>query len=145
MKKFLLFALLSVVGLGLWSCSDDDDWQPVSYDSLPAQAMQYIDDYCGGLSIYNVEYDDGYYEVTFTSGLEIEFNSAGQWVQVDAPFGAAVPDGFVPFPIQDYVDSYYPMASVNEISRQAYGYEVELTNGYEIDFGPDGSVLSPMM
>lgn len=83
------------------------------------------------------------YDVKLTSGFELEFDASGQWVEVDGPMAAAIPNqDFIPQPIRDYVAGHYPAPlAINSISRDAQGYEVELIDLLEIEFDLDGNFV----
>ena len=145
MKK-LLFALFAVVAaFTVWSCSDDDDgpdYKVIEYSQLPQAAKDFISRHYNVEEIMKVErdgdHDGSAYEVRFLNGAEVEFDAAGQWVDVDAPAGYAIPEGIAPQPIVNYVTNTFPQYSINEISREKYGYEIELTNGLDLPFDHDG-------
>lgn len=147
MKKTLkLLALLMVclMPAALWSCSDDDDDdrdEPASWNMLPGQAKSFIDDYYDGMAIKYIkrDVDDGVveYDVKFVNGQEITFDDDGRWIDVDAPDGMTVPAGIVPAQIDDYVGLNYPGDSINEISRESWGYDVDLNIGPDLMFDHD--------
>lgn len=151
MKKTLKLALL-LLGLLLtpvmWGCDDDEDdfrQELVSYDKLPLPAQSFVSQFYPGVNVLRVEkdYDDGVvvYEVTFSNGHEVTFDSDGNWVEVDAPDGMSIPDGIVPMTIQQYLDTNYPNYGVNDLSKTAFGYEVELTTGLDLMFDRVGNFI----
>lgn len=142
-----LFTLLCAVVLsfGLFSCSDDDKDISITADQLPATAASFIRDYYSPddvLSVYK-DTDDGTteYEVILKNGHKVTFNDKGEWTDVDAPQGQSVPTKFVPEPILNYVSTNFPGIGINEISKERYGYDVELVNGLDLTFGLDGAFL----
>lgn len=145
MKKSMhVFALLFVglLGFTLWSCSDNDDRDEIiSQKNLPSAAQSFISTYYPDVQILKAvqekEHGKIEYDVTLGNGHEITFDSQGEWIDVDAPFGDVVPEGIVPQQIAAYVAENYPLVGVNEISRIVTGYEVELTNGYDLYFDTD--------
>lgn len=143
MKKAFLFFALSFIALFAWSCSDNDDKDvPVSYEMLPTQAKEFLNNYFPGDRTVKIERDGKHsyssYDVVLSSGYEVEFDAAGLWTDVDAPNQKAVPDGIVPEAIKKYVTDTFPAYLINEISRDSNGYEVELTNGLDLHFDRDG-------
>lgn len=148
MKKLYLLLMLCVFSCVAWSCSDNDDDKdtPISLSDLPTAARTFISKFVPDdevvrvvkeVSASNVQYD-----VRFRSGLEIEFDGAGNWTDVDAPNGQTVPTGIVPAEIQKYIDTNYNAIGVNEISIDARGnYEVELLSGIDLLFDSDGNFI----
>ena len=146
MKKLLsVFGLASLCLLLVTfvSCSDKNDDEPVAPDQLPGAAMQFIQNYFPGTTISNIEYDkkDKEYEVYLSNAYEITFDQAGTWQEVDAPDGYAVPEGIVPEPILNFVALEYTGQGINEIDKTTYGYHVELINGMDLKFAPNGEFI----
>lgn len=145
MKK-LLFALFATLAVfTLWSCSDDDDSpseKAIEYSQLPQAAKDFISRHYNVEEVMRIErdgdHDGSAFEVKFMNGSEVEFDAAGQWIDVDAPAGYPIPEGIAPQPIVNYVTNTFPEYSINEISRENYGYEIELTNGLDLKFDKDG-------
>lgn len=68
-------------------------------------------------------------------GTELEFNSNGEWIEIDAEDNKAVADIFVPEAILSYVTVNYPDAVIENIDRKNNNrYEVELNNDVELYF-----------
>lgn len=138
--KFIPLLLIAVLGITLSSCSDDDD--PITPAELPASAKVFISTYYPDATILSANQDDDGYEVTLSDGTNIDFNYAGLWQDVDAPFGQSVPTGFYPMAIDEYLSLNLPGAAINEISIEPSGnFEVELIDGTDILFGPEGSFI----
>lgn len=144
MKKTLSLLFATLLAVMVWSCSSDDD-TPIPVSDLPAGAKNFIAMYFPQDKIVSVERDGSNplaeYDVTFASGFEVEFNSAGDWVDVDAPMGQTIPYGIAPGAIQSYVSLNYPTNGINEISTEINGYEVELVSGLELLFDLQGNFL----
>lgn len=144
MKKYL-FIFACILGISMAACSDDDDWESIDFDQLPPQAIAYLETYWGGYQISDIEQDGSgagaTYDVTLTNGVEIEFDGSGLWVDVDAPMGMSLPTAFINPGITNYVSLNFPMEGINEISREYYGFEVDLTNNVELYFNNVGEIL----
>ena len=81
------------------------------------------------------------YEVTYTDRTEVEFDTKGEWTSVDRKY-TAVPAAIVPKQITDYVaKSNFPNQEIRKIERNAYTWEIELTNGLEIKFDRNFRVI----
>ena len=107
--------LVLSAGIFMTACSDDKD-EPVQMTELPQIAQNFLSTYFGKDKIVSAE-----------------------WPDVDAPYGKVIPSGIVPEVIANYIEVQCPGVGINEISRDSLGYEVELANGTELRFKPDGS------
>ena len=143
-RYFKSVALAMFSAVLLWSCSDDKD-EPVAVTTLPEAAQTFLSSHYAGVKEqsavrdkddHNVEYD-----VRLANGHEVTFDAEGNWTDVDAPTGQTVPDGLVPEAVALYIATNYPSEGINEISRSAAGYEVDLTNGVDLVFDSFGNFL----
>lgn len=137
--------LVCLMGVTLWSCSDDKD-EPISQTELPDQAKTFLTQYFGTTEIANVTKDVDHgtteYDVILVSGHKITFNAAGEWIDAEAPRGGQLPTGFIPGAITTYLATNYPGVTVTEISREKTGgYDVELANGLDLMFDANGTLL----
>lgn len=142
-KTFRLLSLLliSVMGLGFASCSDDDD-EVIAGSELPSEAKAFVSEYFPSASIVSARKDKNEYEVTLSEGTRIEFDKKGVWQDVDAALGKTVPSGFYPASIDEYISATTEGIGINEISKEKRGYDVELTGGIEMLFDYDGQFIS---
>ena len=140
MKKIYLLLMLCVFSCVTWSCSDDDDKDVIRIPvkDLPSRAQSFISDFFGEDEVIKVTKETSpgasSYDVLFASGLEIDFDADGNWTDVDAPRGKVLPAGIVPLEIEEQLPDLSTTTGVNEISRDIYGYELELINGQELAF-----------
>lgn len=74
-----------------------------------------------------------------TSGAEIDFNSKGEWYEVDTK-RAALPASIVPAYISDYVKANFSNEYITKIEKDWYGLEVELTNDLNLKFNKKGDL-----
>lgn len=109
---------------------------------LPQAAKDIIrNNFKAQVSVIKIDKDFGRvseYDVVLTDGSEIQFDSKGNWRDVEAARGKVVPDGFVPKAIRSYVADNQRGAGIVSISREGKDYEVELSNGVDMKFGKDG-------
>lgn len=143
--KWMYLAAVAVLAPSLASCDKHDD-QPISPNALPTAAQQFVKQYYADATIIYVEKDkdhyDGEYDVTLSNATEITFDRQGNWVDVDAPKGQTIPDGIAPATIASYVTTNYTAPiGINEISKERFGYEVELTTGLDLRFDANGTYL----
>lgn len=117
----------------------------IAENQLPQTARDFIAKHFPGDAIRKAESDQGRrgteYEVDLNSGAEIDFSSDGNWKEVKAAHGQAVPDAIVPEGIAKLVKDSYSGLAIKEISRKRGGYEVELTNGTELKLTEDGKPM----
>ena len=143
MKKFLLFALTAILSFGFSACNDDDDIIPAV--QLPESSQSFISQFFPDAEVIKVEkkgnHSNTEYTVKFANGCEVEFDSLGEWTDVDAPVGRTIPSGIAPTAIEEYVSNYFPGNGINEISRDYSGYEVTLVSGVDLTFSLDGQLI----
>lgn len=73
------------------------------------------------------------YKVQFSNAIEIEFDGKGNWEEIDGNH-TAIPISAIPAKIAAYVKTNYKDASVTKIDKSRWGYEVDLSNGLELEF-----------
>ena len=143
MKKILVTAVLLFAGITV-SLADSND-RPITLDKLPAAAQSFLKTHFADLTLaYAVEDPKlvgSEYEVTYTDRTEVEFDNKGEWSSVERKY-AAVPASIVPTQISAYVaKSSFPNQYIKKIERNAYTWEIELSNGIEIEFDKDFRVI----
>ena len=111
--------------------------KPVTLEQLPAAAQQTIKQHFPNRQIalakMEVELLGKKYDVIFTNGDKIEFDSKGQWIDIHCEF-SQVPNALIPAPIATYVKNNYPQTVVINIERDRRVYDVDLSNGLELTF-----------
>ena len=73
------------------------------------------------------------YDVVFADGSKVEFDAKGEWTEIDCT-RSAVPSALIPSQILSFVKRTYPGVFITQIDRDRYGYDVDLSNGLEIEF-----------
>lgn len=120
---------------------------PINSSELPKAAQQFLTKHFPGDNIRKAEKDQGRrgmeYEVDLTSGAEIDFTADGNWKEVKAAHGKAVPAAIVPAGIAKYVSTNHAGQTIIEISMKRGGYEVELSNKVELHLTKEGTVMQP--
>ncbi len=118
---------------------------PIAQTELPKAAQTFLSKHFAGDNIRKVEKDRERrgleYEVDLNSGAEVDFKSDGDWKEVKAAKGKAVPAAIVPSAIAKYVSTNFPGQSIVEISRKRGGYKVELSNGSELKLTKDAKPM----
>lgn len=146
MKKLMMFLAVVVAAVALWSCDKDSSEEPVAYDNLPVAAKTFLSTYYNGVNILSLTKDTDYdhvvtFEAKLADGTEVDFNASGEWTSVDAADHMIIPEGIAPAQIVTITTERAPMFGINSISKEKYGYEVELTNGLEMKFDHNFNVI----
>ena len=142
MKKWtFLFVGMLLFNMTLWAGND----KPIQVTDMPKAAQQFIKNHFPNQSVamakMEKEFMDKNYDVVFTDGSKLEFDKKGHWTKVDCG-RQEVPQAVVPVAIRKYVSQNYPDAKVQAIElTDRKGYEVELSNGFEIKFDKRMNVI----
>ncbi|RNL87917.1 hypothetical protein ED312_09305 [Sinomicrobium pectinilyticum] len=150
MKKrfFKGLAILGVVGAFV-ACSSDDDNNDSTIDAsdLPAAGIALIEVHFEGATVTRAEMknkadaDGTLYEVTLSNGFDIDLDAEGNWTDIDGN-GQQVPDALVPAPILEYTDEHYPdPLFIESIDTEPAGYDVEISDGTDLDFDAEGNFV----
>lgn len=119
---------------------------PVKQSELPKTILTFLDRHFHGDAVTKAEKDQGRrgteYEVDLGSGAEIDFRDNGEWKEVKASRGNAVPAAIIPAEISKYVSEKFKGRDIVEISRKRGGYEVELSDGTELRLTEDASPMN---
>ena len=133
MKKIVTL-LMSLAFFATIANADD---RPIDYEQLPSAAKSFIESDFPMQTISYITKDmdllDTAYNVHFANGLEIEFNSKGEWKEISCAT-SPIDSKYIPRQIIDAVATRWPGEKFKKIERYKYGYEVELTNSLELKF-----------
>lgn len=143
MKKFVKGILVLAVSLTTMTVFGQD--KVITIDGLPNVAQDFIKKYYNVKDVALVEVEDELfsskeYQVKLSDGTDLEFDSKGKWKEVDAEL-QGVPQEIVPGNIREYVNKSFPNNKIVQISRSSRKYEVELTNGIDLDFDQKGNFI----
>ncbi len=134
MKRIILSLAAIIMAAGT-ALADND--KPITIDQLPVTAKQFIANYFSGAKVsyakMETDFFDKSYEVVFTDGNKAEFDSKGEWTNVDCKF-TQVPESIIPQQIRNYVTTNYKEMKIVEIDREKREYEVKLNNSLELKF-----------
>lgn len=140
MKKILAL-LLTIAVCSITAAARDTISRNVA--DLPAKAQQTLSKNFPKQGVNHIKIDrktfgGADYDVILNNGTEIDFNSDGEWTEVDCG-KSAVPSGFVIKPIADYVKKNYPKQKIVTIEKNRNNYELELSNGVDLKFDRSGN------
>ena len=142
MKK-IVFLFISLFAMNFVALAGND--KPIQVSEMPKAAQLFIKNHFADLSVAmaKVETDflDKNYDVVFTNGNKVEFDKKGNWTNVDCEH-TQVPVAILPEAIRQYVAKNYPDAKVLKIElTDRKGYDVELSNGFELEFDKRMNVI----
>lgn len=114
----------------------------ITKNELPKTAQKFVSDYFAKSTIDYVKMDKETfstdYKVKFTDGSEIEFDSKGEWTEIDGN-KTVIPTGFIQKSILTYVKEKFPNTQIIKIEKGRFGkQEVKLSNGLELEFNSKG-------
>ena len=139
MKKALVFALFIGIALTNTSCNNDKKTKVINdFVRVYFPDTEVIANIKDGLDC----------DVTLSDYTQIGFdgNLFGklEWDEVDcrhASLSPTVPAALVPAEITNYVNRIHGSQSVTKISKDNRGWEIELSNGIEIEFDKRFNVI----
>lgn len=143
MKKIIISAAI-LLGSFITMNADNRE-RPTTVDKLPAPAQEFLRTHFNDLTVAFVVEDPkmmgSEYEVTYTDRTEVDFDTNGNWTSVERKY-SAVPESVVPQQIAAFVaKSNFPGQYIKSISRNAYTWEIELTNDLEVKFDINFNVI----
>ncbi len=136
-KLFILFAAL----LPATAAMADYD-RPVRFEELPAAARTFIGTHFADAKVTLATVDRGLFttwDVIFSDGTQIEFDSRGQWTEIDCRRGF-VPEAALPAGVASFLREHYPDARVRDIERDGRYFDVNLNNRLELTFDLNGNL-----
>lgn len=143
MKKTIFAAFMLLIGIA--SAKADND-RPINFNQLPEVSQEFLTQHFGNLTLAyateDMKYVGSEYEVVYTDRTEIDFDTKGQWTSVERRY-EAVPAEIIPAEIARYL-STSDLAKgqhVRKISRDRLEWEVELSNGFELEFDNQFNIL----
>ena len=120
------------------------DHRFINFEDLPTKAKSFVRTYFGHYDIHFVKIEMTMtrtdYTVQFENGMKIEFNSNGDWDEVNSP-SDCLPSDFLNNMIINHLNKNYPDYCLHVISKGKHKFEVELTNGLELVFNKKGEFL----
>ncbi len=144
LKTLLPLLFIAFFGVAMAACSDDDNDKDliITSSNLPEVSRTFISTYFPNATVVKAIKDKDEYEVILSDKTEIDFYTSGEWKDVDAPAGQALPTGFYPADIDLYLAYNLEGVGINEISKDKHGYDVETVTGLDIRFDYDGKYIN---
>ena len=141
LSKITMFVLLLVT---VTSVSAED--KVIPFSKLPTKAQTFVKKHFSEKDVATVMMDTEYfikkeYKVILKNGSKIEFGSDGEWEQVEMKGGSAVPALIIPQKISEHIRKSFPDTFVKEIKKERSRYEVEISNGLDLEFSKEGAFI----
>lgn len=142
MKRFLNLAMLLV--MVLMANNTIAQHRVMTLTELPAVAQNFINSYFSQQQVVGVyqetEYFSKEYKVFLENGTEVEFSAKGEWEEVKSRT-SEIPTQIIPAEITQHIQKQFPNNFVKEIKKKWYGYDVEISNGLDLEFNSKGQFL----
>lgn len=136
MKKFILALLTFVlIGTSVTACGRKRVIDPAQ---LPKAATELVQKHWPSCVIDFAYINGQEYEVLLSDGTIIEFDKKGVWKDMKCTDG--LPVTIIPMNITRYVTNRFPKQLIIKCEKMRGGYEIELTNGLELEFDLQGRV-----
>ena len=137
MKKILSLLVMAIVAIQF---SFAGDVITKDMNQLPLPARNFINRHFTKPQVAHMM-ESTKYEVLLMDGTEIDFDSKGNWEEVSAKKGQAVPASVVPSFAASYLKEHNFTEPVTKVERDRKGYEVELSTGVSFKFDKKGKFL----
>lgn len=133
-RQFVLLNLATLTER-MKSSKGGDNHQNVDMSQLPQVAQAVLRQHFPTATSIKLDKEDGnmVYTVRLASGGRVEFDSEGNWLEINCRRDR-VPVDLIPAPIVQEVAKRWPQVYVVQIERDRRGYEVDLSNGMEVEF-----------
>lgn len=139
MKKVLSILVMAIVAIQFAFAGD-----VITKDinQLPLVARNFINKHFSNPQVAHIKIDSDImskkYEVLLTNGTEIDFDSKGNWLEVDAKKGK-VPATIIPSFVKDYLKANnFTNEYIVKVERDRRGFEVELNTDISFKFDNNG-------
>lgn len=143
--NFNLSKTILTLGIFVLSFQANAQETVIKTNELPKTAQDFIKKNFASQKVSQAIKDKGMistdYEVYLDNGVKIEFDGNGNWEEVDGENDAAIPTGFIPAKITSYVSKNFPTHKISKIEKDSNSYDVELTNGLDLEFKLNGDFL----
>ena len=144
MKISKLFISAVLVLFSLSACADD---KVVAFNTAPQAVQSFVKKHFPKSQVTRTvkDYDNLSYnwEVYLSEGYELEFTKKGDWKKVDG-HRMALPKSVIllmPKQISDYCSQNFPEAQIVEMDKDRRDYQIQLSNGVELEFDLQGNFI----
>lgn len=142
MKKYLSIFVALILGL---ASAQARDVISRNVADLPASARTTLTKYFPKKSVNHIKIDKKLvgntdYEVILNDGTEVDFDHNGNWKEIDMGSNA-VPEALLPKALVNYVRKNYKGTKIIGVDKKNNKYEIELSNGLDLEFDRAGNFL----
>lgn len=142
--KVIRFLFLWVVFLALSGHVVAQE-QKINVKQLPKKARDFLQTHYEKINVATVKEEveswfEKEYTVKLADGKEIEFDSEGNWKEIDAK-RQAIPLSLIPQNIIDYVKRSFPKTEIIKLKKTTKRYEVAISNGLKLKFNSKGEFI----
>lgn len=115
----------------------------IAANQLPKTAKTFLASHFKGIAVGSaIEDREIYgvdeYQVYLANGMKVEFDSKGNWKEVDGKH-QKIPFGFIPASIRNYAAKNFPNTYIVKIEKERWSYKAELSNGLDLEFDSKGN------
>ncbi len=139
--------LLTIAAALLCTVASEAAERVIDKSALPQNAMDFVATHFKNDKVVAATEERCYFIFTYeyntilASGTKIEFDSNGEWREVECIVGRRVPSSVIPPKIARYIQENFPKGQVMKIERDKLHIDVELNNKVELKFNHDGELL----
>ena len=121
---------------------DNNDGIIIEYNQLPAPARLFLTTHFSGQTASRVEKEKDGYEVKFANKIEVDFDLAGNWREVDVNKNQMPQTimALLPQKILDYISLNHSSKKVESVENKVSTYRVELNGDVNLVFDKEGNL-----
>lgn len=137
----LYFSTVLAVTVTLASAQE----KTITIKELPRKAKEFLKAHYDDIKVSSVREEieswfEKEYKVKMKDGKEIEFDTNGDWKEIDGK-RQAVPVSLIPPGIREYVRRSFPKTEITKLKKSAKRYEVAISNGLKLKFNNKGEFI----
>ena len=141
MRNLIISSIIAMTAC-IFSCSCTAEDLLVNVNDLPQTIQSFLASHFPNTKATTAIKDGNEYEIRMENGWEMEFDNEGQWEKVDCKLDEVPASviALIPEKIISYIRSNFEKAYITEISKDRSGYDVELSNGLDLEFSSKGNL-----
>jgi hypothetical protein len=135
-------SIILLLGIAFFSCSSCAKEKFITDADLPEKSRTFISTHFPQATISVATYEWNDYDVLLSNGFQLSFDGKGDWKDVDGEH-RTVPQSIIdliPQKIVEFIAVRFPDATITEISKEKYGWDIGLSNDVDLEFNKNGSI-----